>query len=162
MANCSTPNSNPGSGRISTRSLKRSKRRNNPAAAFHALRLTEVADSNLFRRFNAEPSTPNAQRLSQKIGRWTLGVGRWASSEIRRVRGAWWPSRSSKPSSSRKCRGRFDSYPLRQIFSRHPERIPQTREKSKDPGAVSKSKSSGFLDFARNDKLIGGGEPHVA
>jgi hypothetical protein len=25
-----------------------------------------------------------------------------------------------------------------------------------------KSNSSGFLDFARNDKLIEGGEPHVA
>jgi hypothetical protein len=27
---------------------------------------------------------------------------------------------------------------------------------------ISKSESSGFLDFARNDKLIEGGEPHVA
>ena len=36
-------------------------------------------------------------------------------STIRRVKGAWWPSRSSKPLSIRYTpdRGRFDSYPLR-------------------------------------------------
>jgi hypothetical protein len=33
------------------------------------------------------------------------------------VKGAWWPSRSSKPSSPRKWRGRFDSYPLRLSIS---------------------------------------------
>jgi len=32
-----------------------------------------------------------------------------------------------------------------------PERIPQTREKSKDPVAVTYLNSTGFLDFARND-----------
>ena len=167
MANCSIPNSSPVSGRISTKSSRRSRRRNNPAAAFHALRVRGGSRSNLFRRFNAQRSTSNAQRSIQKFWRWALdclpakafGVGRWEFSEIRRVKGAWWPSRSSKPSSPRKCRGRFDSYPLRQIYSRHPER---SAAKSKDPVALSKSESSGFLDFARNDKIIEGGEPHVA
>ena len=121
MANCSIPNSSPVSGRISTKSLKRSRRRNNSAAAFDALRLTGVAESNLFRHFNAQRSTLNAQRSIQTIGRWMLdrllakafGVGRWEFSFSGRVKGAWWPSRSSKPSSPRKCRDRFDSYPLR-------------------------------------------------
>ena len=36
----------------------------------------------------------------------------------RRVMGAWWPSRSSKPLSARFTgRGKFDSYPLRHFFS---------------------------------------------
>ena len=159
MANCSIPNSSPVSGRISTKSSRRSKRRNNSATAFHARRRKGASNSNLFWGFNSQPSTPNAQRSIQKVGRWTLEVGRWELSFSRRVKGAWWPSRSSKPSSSRKCRGRFDSYPLRQIFSRHPER---SAAKSKDPVVISKSESSGFLDFARNDKLMEGGEPHVA
>jgi hypothetical protein len=36
----------------------------------------------------------------------------------------------------------------------HPERIPQTREKSKDPVAVTYLNSTGFLDFARNDDFL--------
>ena len=37
----------------------------------------------------------------------------------RRVMGAWWPSRSSKPLSARSTgRGMFDSYPLRQLHLR--------------------------------------------
>ena len=37
----------------------------------------------------------------------------------RRVMGAWWPSRSSKPLSARlTSRGMFDSYPLRQLLLR--------------------------------------------
>ena len=40
------------------------------------------------------------------------------SAPRRRVMGAWWPSRSSKPLSVRFTgRGKFDSYPLRQFFS---------------------------------------------
>src|SRR5207248_4659801 len=43
---------------------------------------------------------------------------RWAFFFCRRVKGAWWPSRSSKPLSVRQLpdRGRFDSYPLRPPF----------------------------------------------
>jgi hypothetical protein len=39
------------------------------------------------------------------------------SKTIRRVKGAWWPSRSSKPLSIPHMQGRdrFDSYPLRQM-----------------------------------------------
>jgi hypothetical protein len=159
MANCSTPNSSPANGRISTRSLRRLRRQNNPAAAFDGLHLTGVAASNSPRPFNSQRSTPNAQRSIQKGSHWALDVGRWEFSAIRRVKGAWWPSRSSKPSSLREWRGGFDSYPLRQIFSRHPER---SAAKSKDPVAISTADPSRFLDFARNDKLIEGGDINVA
>jgi hypothetical protein len=117
MANCSIPNSSPASGRISTRSLKRSRRQNRTAARYQALAPTKAITRWPSGFFNAERSTLNAQRSIQKIGRWTLDVGRWVFSATRRVKGAWWPSRSSKPSSSRKWRDRFDSYPLRHFIS---------------------------------------------
>src|SRR4029077_9823523 len=44
----------------------------------------------------------------------TAEAGSTFSFSVRRVTGAWWPSRSSKPLSVRKSRGRFDSCPLRQ------------------------------------------------
>jgi hypothetical protein len=47
-----------------------------------------------------------------------MSVERWAFSSLWRVKGAWWPSRSSKPLSvpHSRDRGRFDSYPLRQVY----------------------------------------------
>ena len=36
----------------------------------------------------------------------------------------------------------------------HPERIPRTREKSKDPAKLAVGCATGFLDFARNDGLL--------
>src|SRR5205823_4692437 len=50
-------------------------------------------------------STRSPRKLSQKSD----------ARILRRVKGAWWPSRSSKPLSVRQPpdRGRFDSYPLR-------------------------------------------------
>src|SRR5215472_7630361 len=124
MANCSIPNSILESGRISTRSLTQSKKLDNPAAAFNAFRLTEVTGCNLPNSFNAQRPTPHAQCSIQMLGRWMSDVGRWEFSFSGRVKGAWWPSRSSKPSSSRLAgRGRFDSYPLRDLIShRHAER----------------------------------------
>ena len=115
MANCSIPNFSPVSGRISTRSLRRLRRRNNRAAARDALGPTGAAGSSFYRPCNFQRSTLNAQRSIQNVGPWTLDVGRWALDVFffGRVKGAWWPSRSSKPSSPRKWRGRFDSYPLR-------------------------------------------------
>ena len=152
MTNCSIPNLSPASGRISTRWLRRSRKQNSKSSRCEAFALTKATWCRPLRFFNA-------QRSIQTVGCWALDVERWTFSLSRRVKGAWWPSRSSKPSSPRKWRGRFDSYPLRLFFSRHPER---SAAKSKDPAAISKTDSSGFLDFARNDKLIEGGEPHVA
>jgi hypothetical protein len=121
MANCSIPNSTPATGRTSTRSSKRSKKQSSASACFFAdSSLSKTSRSWAVRFFNVQRSTPNVQRSVRLVGRWALdacsrfiGVGRWTFSSIWRVRGAWWPSRSSKPSSPRKWRGRFDSYPLR-------------------------------------------------
>ena len=117
MANCSIPNSTPANGRISTRSLRRLRKRNSASTAFFAaLSLTKAIETQTLSLFNAQRPTLNAQRSIQTVRRWMLGVGCWAFSASGRVKGAWWPSRSSKPSSSRKWRGRFDSYPLRVFF----------------------------------------------
>jgi hypothetical protein len=117
MANCSIPNSTPASGRISTRWLKRSKRRNSASTSFFVARTRANAIRGALKFFNVQRPTPNAECPIQTVENWTLDVGRWAFSFSGRVKGAWWPSRSSKPSSSRKWRGRFDSYPLRHLIS---------------------------------------------
>ena len=129
MANCSILNSKPATGRISTTSSRRSRNSNSTTALDEALSLTAVTELWIRKVFNAQRSTFNAQRSIQTVGRWTLdacsrfiGVGRWTFFSFRRVKGAWWPSRSSKPSSPRKWRGRFDSYPLR-FFSAVPVAI---------------------------------------
>ena len=112
MANCSIPNSSPASGRISTRSLRRSRKQNSQPIACTSVNRGWWLDVRKRRQAAALQSALRAP----KIRRWTLDVERWEFSAIRRVKGAWWPSRSSKPSSPRKWRGRFDSYPLRQII----------------------------------------------
>jgi hypothetical protein len=116
MANCSIPNSIPANGRISTRSSRRSRKRSSKAARYEALSPTKAVGPWSSGFFNAQRSTLKAQRSIQTVESWALDVGRSAFSSIWRVKGAWWPSRSSKPSSSRKWRGRFDSYPLRPFF----------------------------------------------
>ena len=120
MANCSILNSTPATGRISTTSSRRSRNSNSTTALDEALSLTAVTELWIRKVFNAQRSTFNAQRSIQTVGRGMLnacsrfiGVGRWMFFSFRRVKGAWWPSRSSKPSSPCKRRGRFDSYPLR-------------------------------------------------
>ncbi len=115
MANCSIPNSSPASGRISTRSLRRSRKQNSqPRGLFSVLchavqkrRQVRHGESVLWR---------TAALQSALCARKIQSVIHNRQSAIRRVKGAWWPSRSSKPSSPRKWRGRFDSYPLREIF----------------------------------------------
>ena len=94
-----TPSSNQAIGPISTRSSKRSKKRPNNVYQAGVWKVTP--------RF---PKSPGF-----RVGRWTLSVRRWAFSASWRVKGAWWPSRSSKPLLVRQPpgRGRFDSYPLR-------------------------------------------------
>ena len=117
MANCSIPNSTPATGRTSTTSSRRSKKQSSASACFFPdSSLSKTSRSWAVRFFNA-------QRSIQIVGRWMLdacsrfiGVERWTFSSSGRVKGAWWPSRSSKPSSPRKWRGRFDSYPLRVSF----------------------------------------------
>ena len=115
MANCSIPNSTPATGRTSTTWSRRSKKQNSLARSLLDVcwQLIGVgrgsSDVQKRRRAAALQGAPRAR----KIPRCTLGVQRSAFSFLWRVKGAWWPSRSSKPSSPRKWRGRFDSYPLR-------------------------------------------------
>ena len=116
MANSSTPNSTPATGRTSTTSSRRSKKQNSVAALLTEIfGLVKADPPRALRVFNAQRSTFNAQHSIQKVGRWRLNIERWTFFSSGRVKGAWWPSRSSKPSSPRKWRGRFDSYPLRQF-----------------------------------------------
>jgi hypothetical protein len=115
MANCSIPSSTPAIGRISTPLSRRSRKQNNASTAFFAaLSLTKAIETQTLSLFNARRPTLNAQCSIQTVGRWMLGVERWAFFSWR-VKGAWWSSRSSKPLSvpHTRGRGRFDSYPLR-------------------------------------------------
>jgi hypothetical protein len=134
MANYSIPNSTPATGRTLTRSSRRSKKRDNATRSFtEASRLVKAAPLQAQRLFNAQRSTLNIQCSIQTPGRWTLDVELWAFS-FRRVKGAWWPSRSSKPLSSRLAGGgRFDSYPLRRFF--YLVILSGTKGQSKDPVA---------------------------
>ena len=105
MASSSTPSSSPAIGRISTWSSRRSRQANSRSASSLLSRSARGA--------NAQRSTLNAQRSMERVERCRLSVERWTFSLSRRVKGAWWPSRSSKPSLVGNGRGRFDSYPLR-------------------------------------------------
>ena len=173
MANCSIPNSILANGRTSTTSLRQSKKRNSKASRCEAFALTKAILCWPFRFFNAQPafaklrrgrrSTLNsesfreqaAQRLIRPVGRWALDVERWTFSSSRRVKGAWWPSRSSKPSSSRKCRGRFDSYPLRQFF----HIVILSEAKSKDLVAVLRGTHRDSSTSLGMTNELKGGEP---
>ena len=159
MANCSIPNSSPASGRISTRSLRRSRKQNSQRrtsvsvlrrSTFSVRKRRQVrhVESVLWpRRVGALQS----ELHTRTIRRWTSYFERWEFSSIRRVKGAWWPSRSSKPSSPRKCRGRFDSYPLRIFFL--VILSPESFRRRRIPLPYLKLISPGFLDFARNDGI---------
>jgi hypothetical protein len=114
MANYSIPNSTPAIGRISTPLSRQSRKQNNSVARSGPVILRAV-ESGASRPFNL-------RRSIQRVGRWMLDrllaiYRSWAFSFCWRVKGAWWSSRSSKPLSvpHTRDRGRFDSYPLRQI-----------------------------------------------
>jgi hypothetical protein len=114
MANSSIPNSTPATGQTSTTSSRRSRKQNSVAALLaEVVGLVKADPPRALRFFHIQRSTLSAQHSIQTVGRWMLDVGRWTFSFLWRVKGAWWPSRSSKPSPPRKWRGRFDSYPLR-------------------------------------------------
>ena len=115
MANCSIPNSSPASGRISTRSLRRSRKQNSqPRASVSVIRRSAF-------RLQGRRQVRHLESVRWQTAAFKSGTAARKiqsaipnrQSAIRRVKGAWWPSRSSKPSSPRKWRGRFDSYPLR-------------------------------------------------
>ena len=146
MANCSIPNSTPASGRISTRSLRPSRKQNRQLLSFVS-GIRHSAFSVQKRRRAAALQTALSAR---EIRDWMLDVERGFSA-IRRVKGAWWPSRSSKPSSLRKWRGRFDSYPLRLFICDC--RLPICDCVRRVQSQIANSKIENSLK---------GGEPHVA
>ena len=89
MANSSIPNSTLATGRISMPSSERLR--------------------NLNERSHHSCSLVRRSKFGVRSSAYSF------LSAVRRVKGAWWPSRSSKPLSIRYTpdRGRFDSYPLR-------------------------------------------------
>ena len=118
MANCSIPNLSPASGRISTRSLRRSRKQNSqPGASFSVIRRSafSLQERRQVRHVESVLWRTAALQCALRPRKIQSAIPN-RQSAIRRVNGAWWPSRSSKPSSPRKWRGRFDSYPLRQII----------------------------------------------
>ena len=123
MANCSIPNSILANGRTSTRSSRRSRKRNNQRAA--SVVVIPRWDSSVQKRRQVRHGESVLWRTAalqtalsaRRTRRWTFDVTRSVFSAIWRVKGAWWPSRSSKPPSSRLAgRDRFDSYPLRHLI----------------------------------------------
>jgi hypothetical protein len=158
MANCSIPNSSLVNGRISTRSLRRSRKQNShaPAAVSVIRRLTFSLRKRRRVRYDGIvlwwTAALQSAFTTRKIRPWRLEIGRWAFSTFWRVKGAWWPSRSSKPLSSRLAgRDRFDSYPLRALISNLDPDLGDKRKSQPEP--IPKNNSEGFLDFARNDKM---------
>ena len=176
MANFSIPNSTLVTGRTSTQSSTRLRSSNNRAVfSFSVIRRSIMdACSGFVAKFSASAALFGVRRCAEgRIRRGELDAAfeqstsndergeqnprsheRWmfAFSFARRVKGAWWPSRSSKPSLPRKRRGRFDSYPLRLPTLVLPS---QSRRRGRSRGIswrYLKGRSSGFLDFARNDQ----------
>ncbi len=158
MANCSTPNSILANGRTSTRWSRRLRKRENQRTA-SVLVIPRWESSVQERRqvHHGESVLGRTVALqnalsARKIQFWALNAGCCMFSTIWRVKGAWWPSRSSKPSLSRLAgRDRFDSYPLRHLISdRRPER---SEVESNDSEAVPTGNSPGFIDLASNSKM---------
>jgi hypothetical protein len=163
MANCSIPSSTPASGQISTKSLRRSRKPNSASTSFFAaLSVTSGTRRQTLRISNVQHATLNSHRSIGAgapvrlwvVGRWILDVERWTFCFLRRVKGAWWPLRSSKPLSSRFTgRGRFDSYPLRRIildfgFTRTRQRILLIANRN---SKIEKWLKGGDIDVARAD-----------
>src|SRR5207249_2674427 len=98
---------------------------------------------------------------SLDVGCWMLSVG-WLpfdSLPLRRVMGAWWPSRSSKPLSARSTgRGMFDSYPLRHFHLRFTicELRFEEAAWAASPADPLVNRKSQFVNPGK------GGDPHVA
>ena len=118
------PNWKRASSRTTTQFSRRSKgscdRGRAGCGAFRPLGRIQGKTSNLQR------PTSNTQRNGMLRRRCGLPAIGFRASDVRcktfcpcparRVTGAWWPSRSSKPLSARSTgRGMFDSYPLRQL-----------------------------------------------
>ena len=118
MANCSIQNSSLAIGRISTRSLRRSRKQNSQPRASASVTRRSAFSLQKRRQVRHVESVlwPKVATRSALRGQRNQSSICNRQSAIWRVKGAWWPSRSSKPSSPCKWRGRFDSYPLRLLI----------------------------------------------
>ena len=119
MENCSIPSSSPAIGPISMPWSRRSKSSNKPATSSvvrcWALATTEPVPSEGGSDARHGGARPRRRRVGRSPRRSpSAAEAGWTFPFSRRVKGAWWPSRSSKPLSVRKSRGRFDSCPLRE------------------------------------------------
>ena len=155
MANCSIPSSIRANGRISTRSSTRLRKRNShrTASDLTIFRWDSSVGSQIRRRTDGIGETEGKPAIGggERAGKhWSFN----RESAIWRVKGAWWPSRSSKPLSSRLTgRGRFDSYPLRQttLDFRFTRRGPSIFFQSQIAIRKSKIMKGGDVDVARAD-----------
>jgi hypothetical protein len=119
MANYSIPNSTPAIGRTSTPLSRRLRKQNSrePASSITHSR----AASSSPRRIRPAADCRTPRRAARKKSGRTIALSPFrpfaVSFLLRRVTGAWWSSRSSKPLSvpHTRDRGRFDSYPLRNV-----------------------------------------------
>jgi hypothetical protein len=153
MANYSIPNSIPVIGRTSTPLSRRLRKQNSASVCFSP-------GSVLARAIRSWPlGFFNARRPIQAVGCWILRVERWAFS-FWRVKGAWWSSRSSKPLSvpHNRDRGRFDSYPLRQISVVILSEVKRSRRIPWRYRKLVHRASSTSLGMTNSSK---GGDPHA-
>ena len=167
MANCSIPNSIPATGRISTPSSRRSKKQNDRAEVSVIQRsvLNACARSigiccPLRVQKRRQAAALQSAFRARRVPRSTFDVRRSAFSFLWRVKGAWWPSRSSKPSSLRKWQGRFDSYPLRQFF--HIVILRRAQRSRRIPWRYREIIHRDFSTSLGMTSASKGGEPHVA
>ncbi len=159
MANRSTPNSKPANGRTSTKSLGKSKRPK-PEDCLGKQAVTQPKARPGFQSRNGEEP-----RLVPLISFSCFPAFLRDFRFSRRVKGAWWPSRSSKSPSTRKSRGRFDSYPFRPLLG-------GISEESRKAGKALNwsiqlhltTESPPFLRscFPQRFLFAKGGDPHVA
>jgi hypothetical protein len=129
MANRSIPSWIPANGRISMRSLRKSRRCAAESADFfrrnQSGRNAAAGEAGLSKQ---ESRNEKALRIAASLLSFScLPAFVIQPSESRRVKGAWWPSRSSKSPSVFTGRGRFDSYPLR-LFSAEDQSGKQKRK----------------------------------
>ncbi len=127
MAKRSIPNSTPANGRTSTPSLGRSKKRKsddlsgrNAAEGEAGLSKQESWKENKKLGGFQDHDLISARTPFGDPGFTPSCVPAFLRDSLlsRRVKGAWWPSRSSKSPSVLTDRGRFDSYPLRRFQCR--------------------------------------------
>jgi hypothetical protein len=113
MAKSSIPNSTPANGRISTLSLLRSRRQKPEDLSGTQQRRNRIQEANAGEDRRRASSSARSRVFNSCFPAFLRDI-----SSSRRVKGAWWPSRSSKSLSVPNDRGRFDSYPLRLISLR--------------------------------------------